>query len=112
MAQLSEFSTAQQATVVLFSKAVSLGSIVASSTIVYKIASNRTRRRQVKERMIVGMSCFDALYSLALFVGSWAFPSDSGVWGAAGSNSSCSVQGFLAMLGVGVLGVGVLGCVS
>lgn len=103
MALLSEFTSLQQAVLVVVCKIAAFLSFMGSTAIIGKILSSREKCSNMKDRLLLRMSCFDIIYSIANFVGTWAFPSSTQVWGAKGTNASCAAQGFVIHLGYAVL---------
>jgi hypothetical protein len=73
-------------------------SLIASSTILYKIYKSPTKLKSPYTRFLSGLSAYDILYSLPLFVSSLASPSGTS-WGSIGNIWTCNIQGFVLLLG-------------
>jgi len=78
-------------------------SVLGSSSIMYMILSDRERKLgRPYHRLMLMMSCFDAIQSLAVAVAPLPLPREDGVYGAQGNSSTCTFQGFLMTLGLAV----------
>lgn len=78
-------------------------SVLGSSSIMYMILSDRERKLgRPYHRLMLMMSCFDAIQSLAFAVAPLPLPREDGVYGAHGNSSTCTFQGFIMTLGVAV----------
>ena len=74
-------------------------SFIASSTILYKILSSPTKLKSPYTRLLTGLSGYDMLSSLSLMFSSTAAPRTSSAWGAVGTDETCSMQGFVMLVG-------------
>ena len=87
----------------LVTTASSILSILGSSAIVYMILFNSKKKLgRPKNRLMLMMSFFDILASLALAISRLAMPSDIGVRGAVGNSFTCTAQGICVWLGFAV----------
>ena len=78
-------------------------SFVGSSLIIYMIMSDRENKlARPYHRIMLMISVFDVLQSLALTISVTALPRQSGLTGAKGSDLTCKIQGFLLILGFAV----------
>jgi len=86
--------------IISISRFTSALSIIGSSSIVYIILSNRkTKLLRPYHRLMLMMSIFDIIQSLAMLIGAAAIPRESNIYGAKGNQRTCNVQGFFMMLG-------------
>jgi len=75
-------------------------SILGSSAIVYMILSDRKRKLdRPYHRLMLMMSSFDIIQSVALAVAVLAIPRESDFYGAKGNIATCKAQGFFLVLG-------------
>jgi hypothetical protein len=97
MSIMEQYTWDQQLGIIVASKISSSLSFLSSSYIVHSIITDDKRRKRTKDRLIMSMSVFDILYSLANFVGTWAFPSENivSVRGSIGTDLTCDIEGFL-----------------
>lgn len=76
-------------------------SLLGSLYIVYDILKMPRPKRRVYHRLLLGMSLFDCLASIAWFLGTWTLPAESiPIYGANGSNATCATQGFFVQLSI------------
>mmetsp|Transcript_30894 Transcript_30894/g.55983 ORF Transcript_30894/g.55983 Transcript_30894/m.55983 type:complete len:333 (+) Transcript_30894:115-1113(+) len=75
-------------------------SVVGSCSILYDILSDRNQKlKRPYYRILLGMSCADAITSLWLGLSTWPIPlGTEGVYGAVGTTASCTAQGFFIQL--------------
>ena len=73
-------------------------SCMASSTILYKIATSPTKMKSPYTRFLSGLSVYDILYSLSFLASSLASPKGTS-WGAVGNTTTCNIQGFFLLFG-------------
>mmetsp|Transcript_15475 Transcript_15475/g.32724 ORF Transcript_15475/g.32724 Transcript_15475/m.32724 type:complete len:336 (+) Transcript_15475:71-1078(+) len=75
-------------------------SFVGSCSILYDIWIDRKQKlRRPYYRILLGMSCTDAITSLWLGLSTWPIPRGTeGVYGAAGNTQTCTAQGFFIQL--------------
>ena len=77
-------------------------SILGSLYIIKHVLSKPERRGAVFHRILLGLSIYDLVSSIAMFLGSWPIPRGSpGVYLAGGNDATCSAQGFFVQLTVG-----------
>jgi len=80
-----------------------LGSVYIVADVVRKLRNGK--KTDPYQRIILGLSIFDILFSFILFLGTWITPEETGWLMAVGNTSSCTVQGFFHILGwVGEIG--------
>jgi len=78
-------------------------SLLGSGSIIYMILSDwKKKLARPYQRLMLLMSIFDVIQSLAFVVNVTAFPQGSNIYGAKGNWNTCSIQGFLMMLGLSV----------
>jgi len=78
-------------------------SMIGSSSIIYMIVSDRKRKLvRPYQRLMLLMSIFDVLQSIAFVINVTAFPQESDVYGAHGNALTCTVEGFIGTLGLAV----------
>jgi len=78
-------------------------SVIGSSLIIYMIFSDRKRKLvRPYHRIMLMMSVFDVLQSMALVFSEIALPHESGIYGAKGNARTCTAQGFFMVLGLAV----------
>jgi len=77
-------------------KITSFFSLTSSLAIAYIVIANPRKKNKSTpyHRLILGMSVCDFLASFAWFFTTWPIPKDTGIYGAAGNQTSCSAQGF------------------
>mmetsp|Transcript_2473 Transcript_2473/g.3327 ORF Transcript_2473/g.3327 Transcript_2473/m.3327 type:complete len:138 (-) Transcript_2473:812-1225(-) len=74
-----------------------LGSVYIVADVVRKLRNGK--KTDPYQRIILGLSIFDILFSFILFLGTWITPEETGWLMAVGNTSSCTVQGFFHILG-------------
>jgi len=78
-------------------------SSLGSMSIMYIIISARKEKlTKTANRLMLGLSTFDALHSIAYAMTTLVSPRDSKFYGAIGNDRTCSAQGFLLILGLAV----------
>lgn len=95
------YQSAKFKAVVIVPKITATLSITGSSLIVRDVLlrkENRRRRLKITTTLIVTfMSILDVIYSIVVhFLGTWMIPRETGVWGAAGNQGTCTFQGFIS----------------
>ena len=88
------YFTPEYQVMVWIPKFTSLLSIVGSICIIANYFRDRSRREKVFNNIVLYLSFFDIIFSLAHFAGTWMLPRDF-AYLAAGTTSTCSIQGFL-----------------
>jgi len=79
-------------------------SIMGSSTIIYSILSDRERRlSRIYHRLLLGMSIFDIVFSVAKVASTMPIPKDTipNIYGASGNQATCNAQGFFIQFASG-----------
>lgn len=98
----------QQSILVWVPRMVGLLSLMASLLVFRDILSDKKKRRSVYHQIVVVVAFFDCVTSLVWIVGTAAIPEidpfgvPTGIYGAKGSNASCTAQGFFVQLGKSV----------
>jgi len=78
-------------------------SLLGSGAIIYMILSDWKRKSaRPFQRLMLGMSIFDVIQSIAFVVNVTAFPQGTNIYGAKGNAHTCTIQGFLMVLGLSV----------
>ncbi|KAL9188619.1 hypothetical protein ACHAXT_006997 [Thalassiosira profunda] len=97
---MGHLSLAQTKALAFVPKVTAPLSILGSCCIMYDILTDRQKKlKRPYYRLMLGMSCSDALTSFWLFLSTWPIPEGTeGVWGAAGTTASCTAQGFFIQL--------------
>ncbi|KAI2493456.1 hypothetical protein MHU86_21074 [Fragilaria crotonensis] len=75
-------------------------SIAGSSIIVYLVLM--TKKSSVYNRLMLGMSMFDILNAICLFVHPFLLPAEGGQISAHGNDQTCTMMGFFTQLGTSV----------
>jgi len=85
----------------LFQKVSSFLSTLGSFLIVFDIARKvwHGKATDPYQRIMVGLSVYDIIFSLVFFLGSWLTPKETGWLWAVGNTASCSAQGFFFTFG-------------
>lgn len=98
---LNDFTPKQRAILAIIPKIMSIPSLLGSLWIVFEVLIDQRKRKITPyHRIMVGLSVADIIFSLWLFVGTWAVPKGTpGVAYATGNEMSCDVQGFLIQFG-------------
>lgn len=77
-------------------------SLCGSTYIIKHVLTSPKRRGEVFHRILLGLSIWDFMTSIAVFLGTWPIPIDTpGVFMASGTAATCTAQGFWMQLGVG-----------
>jgi len=81
-------------------KTAAILSICGSSFIIQEVLRDpRKRSYSVMHRILMIMSSFDIMFSIAIFFGTWAIPSDTpDIWYPMGNETTCKVQGFFVQM--------------
>lgn len=80
-----------------------LTSTICSSLLIFIMISDRKRKLlQPSNRFLISMSILDVCQSIGYTFSSIPVPKDSGYYGAFGNDVTCSLQGFVLQLGLGV----------
>lgn len=88
--------------VALVPKPFAFLSVLGSIYITQHVLRSSKRRQAVFHRILLGLSIYDTMTSLAVFMGTWMIPKGtSGVYLAGGNSATCATQGFFIQLGVG-----------
>jgi glucan phosphoethanolaminetransferase (alkaline phosphatase superfamily) len=75
-------------------------SLIGSLWIIVDIARQRTKWKRTYERLVLGMSLGDVVYSFGTFLSTWPIPVGSPfVWAAMGNTQTCEAQGFIIQFG-------------
>jgi len=78
-------------------------SLLGSCAIIYIIISARKRKlTRPKNRLMLMMSFFDVLQSIAMVIATAAIPRETGIYGSVGNNVTCQIQGIFMILGISV----------
>lgn len=78
-------------------------SILGSFSIIYMVISDRTRKLYLPfHRLMLSMSVFDILHSIAIVISTAAHPQESTSFGGKGNMHTCATQGFFIVLGLAV----------
>ena len=106
---IAEASLSQQKALAIFPKFLALASLCCSLYIAWDILFRvRTRRHttsntrlKVYHELVLGMSVTDAMASTAWFFATWPIPPEAfPIWGASGTQETCSAQGFFTQLSI------------
>jgi len=77
-------------------------SLCGSVYIIKHISTSPKRRGAVFHRILLGLSFWDSMTSIAVFMGTWPIPAGTdGVYMASGTAGTCTAQGFWIQVGVG-----------
>jgi len=98
---------AQQKAVAIAPKITALFSVVGSACTIFLIAKQRWKKKKERSyranssngtyhRLILGMSLCDFSASVAWFCTTWPIPAETGIYGASGTQRTCSAQAFFA----------------
>jgi len=83
-------------------KPFALLSIIGSLCIMRYVLSSDQRRQSIYHRLLLGLSIYDAMMSIGVFVGTWAIPEGTeGVYMASGTQGTCFAQGLFIQMGIG-----------
>ncbi|KAL7555262.1 hypothetical protein ACHAWF_018928 [Thalassiosira exigua] len=99
---MSEFSWKQK-WLAITPKPFATLSVIGSLYIIRHVLTSQTRRSAVFHRILLGLSIYDVMTSITVFMGTWPIPRGSpGIFMASGTNGTCSAQGFfIQFAGVG-----------
>lgn len=87
----------QEKAVAIAPKFTAFASILGSGTICYLIMKRSENNIKTMNRLVLGMSICDILASTAWFFTTWPMPEGTpGVYGAVGTQGTCSAQAFVA----------------
>lgn len=87
---------AQQKAVAIAPKFTAFASILGSSTTAF-LVWKRAPKKATYHRLVLGMSIVDLIASVAWFFTTWPIPRGTpGVYGAVGTQQTCSAQAFFA----------------
>jgi hypothetical protein len=96
---ITEASISQQMVLAIVPKVSSMLSILCGLYIIWDTISLPRNTRKMYHRIILGMSLSDVVSSSAWFFTTWPTPPEVlPVWGASGTQATCSAQGFFAQL--------------
>jgi len=78
-------------------------SLCGTFSIVLYILTDSTRRKNIFNQLMLGMSCLDFIYSIAWIVSTAAVPldPDAPIYGARGTEATCAIQGVMFQIGLG-----------
>ena len=94
-------SSSQTRALAIIAKPFALLSMIGSALVFREIVTDSNKRQLTYHRILAVMSCIDFFTSLWFFVGTWAVPAGTaGVWAAAGTEGSCTAQGFFISLNI------------
>mmetsp|Transcript_37907 Transcript_37907/g.56733 ORF Transcript_37907/g.56733 Transcript_37907/m.56733 type:complete len:337 (+) Transcript_37907:360-1370(+) len=92
-------NTPIQIAVAVAPKVTGFISLLASSFLTHYVGSSKERRLKLVNRIILGLSISDVVFSFAVaFLSTWPVPSNTAsnlVFGAAGNRATCRAQGFV-----------------
>ena len=98
---MSSLTSSQQLALAVTPKVTGLLSALGSLWIVIEVATQKTKRGNVYNRIVFAMSFFDVFTSMFMFASTWPIPEDTeGVVFASGNQRSCTAQGFFLQLGL------------
>jgi len=75
-------------------------SLIGSVYILWDILSNKRKRGTTYHQLVVGISLFDCISSVAYALATVMVPEETGLYGAKGTNLSCRLQGGMIQLGL------------
>jgi hypothetical protein len=94
---IEEASLSQQKMLAIVPKVASMLSLLSSLYIIWDTISLPRNTRKMYHRILLGMSISNLVSSLAWFFTTWPIPPEVlPVWGASGTQATCSAQGFFA----------------
>jgi len=83
-------------------KPFALLSILGSVCIMRYVLASDQRRQSIYHRLLLGLSVYDSMMSIAVLIGTWAIPKGTpDVYMASGTQGTCFAQGFFIQLGIG-----------
>lgn len=94
------FSEGQSRALAILPKISGFSSVIFSSMIVLTVVRDRRKLRLTYHRLLLGISFTDISSSFWLGLSTWPIPEESNVWGAAGNEQTCSLQGFFTQFGI------------
>lgn len=94
------FTSAQQWALVLVPKITGFISLVFSGLVILTVCRCREKRSKTYHRLLLGISCVDVSSSFWLGISTWPIPAETGILGASGNTTSCTIQGFFTQFGV------------
>jgi len=94
--------TWQQKWIAITPKPFAFLSMIGSTLIIVHILRNQKRRGKVYHRILLGLSVYDTMKSIAEIFGTFPIPAGTeGVFLASGNPATCSAQGFFLQNGIG-----------
>ena len=101
------WSQRQQIVLAMVPKISSMCSLFGSAWILVEVLTDQSsvvpKRQHPYHRLLLGMSVYDILESIANFCSTWAIPRGTqDVWQASGTTATCTAQGFFLTLSVAV----------
>lgn len=101
---IEDASEAQAKALAITPKIVAILSLIGSSILIYDIVSNGRFRKKLYHSILLGMSITDALCSFAFFFTTWPIPPEVlPVWGASGTQLTCTVQGWFTQFSISAI---------
>jgi len=91
-------SLAQRRALAIVPKCTGFLSMMGSFIIILDVLRNRKKRKQTYSRIMCAMSCFDFITSTMYALSTWPIPRGSGPLWAAGTQETCTAQGFFIQL--------------
>ena len=92
-------SRKKQAALVWLPRVIAILSIMGSSFMIYDIMRVHTRRSKLLYQLLVTLSIFDIVGSIAYAFTSLPIPVEDYIYGAMGNDASCKAQGFFIQIG-------------
>lgn len=92
-------TNAKPAALVWLPRVMAILSIMGSSFLIYDIMRVRTRRSKLLYQLLVTLSIFDIVGSIAYAFTSLPIPVEDAIYGAMGNDASCKAQGFFIQIG-------------
>ena len=92
-------SQAKRAALVWVPRVMAILSIIGSSVIIFDILHHRQRRAKMFGQLMVLLSSFDLLASIAYSLTSLPTPAEDYVYGSRGTYTACQIQGFFIAMG-------------
>eukprot|EP00980_Cylindrotheca_fusiformis_P026876 scaffold17809_cov115-Cylindrotheca_fusiformis.AAC.4 len=74
-------------------------SLIGSSLIILTVMRDREKRTETYHQLVLGISCFDLISSLAYSLDHFLLPTGSSVPGVVGNTQTCKLQGMMIQLG-------------
>lgn len=92
--------SAKQKSLAILPKLSGTLSFLGSTYIFQDVARSRRRRKKPYNRLVLALSTFDIMASVANIMSTWPIPEGTpGVYGAVGTTGTCTAQGFFAETG-------------